>query len=74
MSYLEQRELEGLEGAIEEAENKVSQLQQKIAHPKFYEQPYEEVQGILQALDGATGEVDGLYARWEELESIQEVK
>ena len=72
LSYKEKRELANIEQTIEEAESEVTRLENAIHEPGFYEQPYENVQETLDALEAAKQRLDGLYERWEELESIPE--
>ena len=69
LSYLEKRELEGMEAAIIEAEDHVKRIEEALLAPGFYEQPHEAVRDTLQALDTAKARVESLYARWEALES-----
>ena len=72
LSYKEKRELAAIEQTIEETESEVTRLENAIHEPGFYEQPYENVQETLNALEAAKQRLDGLYERWEELESIPE--
>jgi ATP-binding cassette subfamily F protein uup len=64
MSYKEKRELEGMEAAVLEAEEKVGSLQSAVgeaADPTKLNELYAE-------LHEAQNEVDRLYARWAELD------
>ena len=62
------RELEGMEEAIRDAEDEVTQLETKIHAPGFYRQDHEKVGETLAALEASRSEVEGLYERWEELD------
>jgi ATP-binding cassette subfamily F protein uup len=69
-SYKEQKELEGMEAAIESAEAAVAELEAKLADPTLYAERGSEVQGLLAEADAARQRVEALYRRWEELEAI----
>jgi ATP-binding cassette subfamily F protein uup len=64
LSYKDQRELDGMEAAIEAAEAKKSgletRLQEVATNPT-------ELTKVSSELERATAEVDRLYARWQEL-------
>jgi ABC transport system ATP-binding/permease protein len=68
LGYLEQRELEQLPARIEALEQEILRLQQQIAAPDFYAQPWEQTQPVLDALALQNAEHDGLAERWLELE------
>jgi ABC transport system ATP-binding/permease protein len=68
LGYLLQRELDGMEAAIEAAERSKAELEAALADPSVFSRP-ERVQELSQALEGAAAEVDRLYARWQELEA-----
>ncbi|MGH7315640.1 MAG: ABC-F family ATP-binding cassette domain-containing protein [Candidatus Rokuibacteriota bacterium] len=73
LGYLEQRELDGMEAAIGEAETAVETCRRAAGDPSIASDP-----GALQAryadLDAARAEVDRLYARWAELEAKGETR
>lgn len=69
LTYLEKRELEGMEAAILAAENEVKRLEEALLAPGFYEQPHERVREALERLECAKASVERLYERWEELEA-----
>ena len=71
LSYNEQRELNGIEGAILEAEARKEELGARLADPSLYTESPEEVGRVTEAFHAATREVDALYARWEALEAIR---
>ncbi len=68
LSYKEKQELEGMEGAIAEAEATVAALEASIQAPDFYEKGHEAVQAELNALKAAQDNVEALFSRWETLE------
>jgi len=69
LSYKDQRELEGMEAAIEAAEREKAELEAALALPESYTQP-EKMHALAAALEAATARVTQLYARWEELEAV----
>jgi ATP-binding cassette subfamily F protein uup len=71
LTYLEKRELEGMEGAILKAEEAVAEKETLIHAPGFYERPHTEVREALDAIDAAKAHVEALYARWEALEALR---
>jgi ATP-binding cassette subfamily F protein uup len=68
LSYLLQRELDGLPARIEGLDARVAQLQAEITSPDFYRRPHADVQDGLAALASAEGELDAAIERWTELE------
>jgi ABC transport system ATP-binding/permease protein len=72
LGYLEQRELDGLPGAIEALEAEIALLEQSIAAPDFYTQPWEQTQPVLDRLSAKQAEHDRLAERWLELEERRE--
>ncbi|MFL5318190.1 MAG: ABC-F family ATP-binding cassette domain-containing protein [Myxococcaceae bacterium] len=70
LSYKDQRELDAMESAIEVAEKKKAALEKQLADPTVFAKS-EEVARISGELEVATKEVDRLYARWQELQSLQ---
>ncbi|HVG59134.1 MAG TPA: ABC-F family ATP-binding cassette domain-containing protein [Hyalangium sp.] len=69
LSYKEQRELDGMEAAIEAAESRKAELEAKLADPAVYSSAT-KVPELQRELEAATAEVDRLYARWQELQSL----
>jgi ABC transport system ATP-binding/permease protein len=69
LSYKDQRELDGMEKAIEEAETRKSALEKQLADPAVYAQAA-EFKRISNEFDAATAEVERLYARWQVLQSL----
>ncbi|MFP4501204.1 MAG: ABC-F family ATP-binding cassette domain-containing protein, partial [Candidatus Hydrogenedentota bacterium] len=68
LTYLEKKELEGIEAQILEAEEKVAALEGGMADPAFYQRDGDHIRSVLQDLEEAKARVEALYARWEELE------
>ncbi|HEX7243103.1 MAG TPA: hypothetical protein VF263_22660, partial [Longimicrobiaceae bacterium] len=71
LSYKEQRELEGMEAAILEAEAAKEELGARLADPALYAAPPEEAARVGAAFREVTERVEALYARWAELEEIR---
>lgn len=69
LSYAEQRELDGMEEAIFNAEAKVSELEAAFCDPELFAKRPKEVPAMQLELDNAKAELEKLYARWEELEN-----
>ena len=68
-SYNEQREYEGMEAAILEAEGRVEALEAQAADPALASDHTAAAQ-VYEALAEAQATVKQLYARWEELDAI----
>lgn len=69
LGFKEQRELDGMEAAIEVAERKKGTLEQKLADPTVFARS-SEVSSLSKDLEVANREIDRLYARWEELQKL----
>ncbi|AUX48559.1 ABC transporter ATP-binding protein [Sorangium cellulosum] len=72
LSFAERKELDGIVGRIDEAEQKVLELEAKLADPTLYASRGAEVAGLLSELDRAKQEAARLVSRWEELETKRE--
>ncbi|KYF65179.1 ABC-F family ATP-binding cassette domain-containing protein [Sorangium cellulosum] len=72
LTYAERTELDGIVGRIDEAEQKVRELEAKLADPTLYSSRGAEVAGLLSDLDRARQEAARLVSRWEELETKRE--
>ncbi|HUM14243.1 MAG TPA: ABC-F family ATP-binding cassette domain-containing protein [Candidatus Nitrosotalea sp.] len=68
LGYLEQREWEGMEGAILEAEAALERYRRAAEDPSIASDPA-ALQERYAALEAARAEVDRLYTRWAELEA-----
>ena len=73
LSYKEQRELEGMESAIADAESAVADLEMIFSDPDFYAKYGSRSAELQTELDAARAEVSRLYERWDELESKKEL-
>jgi ATP-binding cassette subfamily F protein uup len=73
LGYLEQRELDGIEAAIVEAETAVETRRRAAEDPGIASDPA-ALQERYAALDAARAEVNRLYARWAELEAKGETR
>ncbi len=69
LTYLEQREWEGMEKSVLAAEARVAEKRSRTEDPSIVTDAA-ALQERLQALDEAQREVDRLYERWAELETI----
>ncbi|HEX2205943.1 MAG TPA: ABC-F family ATP-binding cassette domain-containing protein [Longimicrobium sp.] len=70
LSYKEKKELEGMEAAILEAEQRKAHLEARLADPALYASASDEVARVSADFADASARVDALYARWAELEEI----
>jgi len=68
LSYMEQRELEGIEAEIAKCEQAVADWQRQIEEPETLAD-HRRLMALCQELETAQAEVHRLYARWEELEA-----
>lgn len=71
LTWKEQKELEGIEGRISEAEAAVQKLETLFAEPDFYAKNAASVKEFIADLENRRAEVDDLYSRWHELSKKQ---
>jgi ATP-binding cassette subfamily F protein uup len=71
LTYKEQRELEGIEPTIHEAEKTVADIEALFLEPDFHRKHGPRTTEIQAELAAAKDKVTALYARWEELEAIR---
>ncbi|MDB4969701.1 MAG: uup [Myxococcales bacterium] len=71
LTFKEKQELDGIEAAISVAESKMAELQATLNDPSIYKSRAAEVPALVAALDAAKAEVERLYTRWQELESLR---
>ena len=71
LTYLEQREWEGMEAAVLDAESRVETARERAEDSSIATDAV-TLQKRLEELTDLQAEVDRLYARWAELESKQE--
>jgi ATP-binding cassette subfamily F protein uup len=69
LSYKDQRELEQLPAKIELLETEISEMEQQIAAPEFYQQDKTQIEKMLKLLGDQQASLDALIERWAELES-----
>jgi len=72
LSYMDQRELDGLPAEIESLEATIAELQATLATPGFYAQDRADVQAVLQELADREARLEARMQRWSELEQLQE--
>ena len=70
MSYKDNRELEALPQKIDELESELERLQAIVNAPDFFKR--DNTQETLDVLSQAQNALDDAYARWDELESMQQ--
>ncbi len=70
LSYKDQRELDQMEATLESAEGKKAALEATLADPATYTQRHAEVPKLQADLAAASAEVERLYARWQELQTL----
>jgi len=69
LGYMEQRELDGMEVAIEQAESRKAALEAELADGALWVSDAARAQTLQGELAAANAEVERLYARWQELQS-----
>jgi ABC transport system ATP-binding/permease protein len=70
LTYKERRELEGIEAAIQAAEERRDELAERLADPKLYAETPEAVAEVTSEYEERRAEVEALYLRWSELDEI----
>jgi ATP-binding cassette subfamily F protein uup len=68
LSYNERRELESLPARIETLETEQTRLKAQSESADFYKESGDEIRTVLARLDSIESELEGLLARWMELE------
>lgn len=71
LGFKELRELEGMEAAIHEAEEKIASLEATFAEPDFHRKNKDRIEEINSELAQGKARVAQLYKRWEELEQLR---
>jgi len=71
LSFKEKRELEELPGLIEALESEQEELHARLADPEVYKCAGAEVAGLQQRLKELEAELETVYERWQELESLE---
>ncbi len=70
LSFKEQKELEGMETTIHDAEAAVAKLETALADPAFFKTQGSKANAVIAELDAAKAKTAKLYARWAELEAL----
>jgi len=73
LSFKEERELEALPEQIAALEEEQTGLHARLADPEFYKSAGAEVTAINDRLAALEAELERVYSRWEELESLKEL-
>jgi ATP-binding cassette subfamily F protein uup len=71
LSFKEARELEALPDTIAALEEEQAALHARLADPEFYRSAGSEVKAINERLAALESELERVYGRWEELESLK---
>jgi ATP-binding cassette subfamily F protein uup len=71
LSYKEQRELDSLPKQLEKFEHEIEVLQEQVNAADFFSQELSHTQTIIDKLTQTQTAMDNAFARWEELESLQ---
>ncbi len=69
LSYKEQRELDGMEAAIEAAETRKAELEAQLVDPSVYSSASKAAE-VQKELGVTAAEVERLYTRWQELQNL----
>jgi ATP-binding cassette subfamily F protein uup len=72
LTYAERIELDGLLERVDEAEQKLAQLEAELVTPEFYAKPEADRRAFLERLEVARAEATRLADRWTELEAKAE--
>ncbi|HMY57298.1 MAG TPA: ATP-binding cassette domain-containing protein [Pseudomonadota bacterium] len=70
LTFAEQNELAKMEENILAAESEAEALSQKLSDPSVYKDHATDVPGWVASLDKKRADIERLYARWQELESL----
>jgi ATP-binding cassette subfamily F protein uup len=71
LSYKLKLELEQLPSKVDALELALEEQQTLVNDPEFFKQPQQETQAALNQLANLESELETAYARWEELEELQ---
>ncbi len=70
LSFKEKQELAGIEEVLHAAEARVADLERTVSDPDIVKTRGAEVPALVAELDRARADLDRLFARWQELESL----
>jgi ATP-binding cassette subfamily F protein uup len=68
LTWKEERELEGIDQTILQAESKLAELESTLSDPVFYKERASEAQSVQIACENQREKIASLYERWEALE------
>ena len=71
LTYKEDRELDGMEAVILQAEAEAAAMEERLADPDFQREHFLELDRLAGEASAARVAVAALYARWEQLEEIR---
>jgi ATP-binding cassette subfamily F protein uup len=71
LTYKEDRELDGMEAVILQAEAAAAVLEERLADPDFQREQFLELDRLAGEASAARVAVAALYARWEQLEEVR---
>ena len=60
-----------MEEKIMDLEARKDEIEQHFSDPEFYKKHAPELKALQSELNALTSDLDNLYARWDELESIK---
>ena len=69
LSFKEKKELEALPRQIEEAEEQIGDLHEKMASPEFYKSEAQDIANAAAKLEELESGLEIMYDRWQELEA-----
>ena len=70
LSFKEKQELAAIEAKVHAAEERVADLERTVADPAIVKTRGSEVPALMASLAAARADLDRLFARWQELESL----
>ena len=70
LTFKEARELDGIEDAIAAAEDRVTTLEATLSDPTVFKDRPTQVAALIAVLDAARADVERLFTRWQELDTI----
>tara|TARA_R110002096_G_scaffold4493_14_gene20882 strand:- start:4202 stop:6094 length:1893 start_codon:yes stop_codon:yes gene_type:complete len=71
LTWSENKELEGIEPAILEAETRIEEIENLFAAPDFYQNHGSEAEAMTEERDTLQKKLEELFSRWEELEKVR---
>ena len=72
LTFKERQELSDLPGRIEALEAELANLHERMADPAFYKEAGEQVATAKERLEALEAELETAYARWGELEALEQ--